>query len=91
MTTSNKELEIFIDYCQDFYDLDRSGSIYPFATETEIRNACLAHVTDPKPSIEFDGDSLDREMVRDRILANRAVLGVGETDFEKAISLFCGS
>lgn len=85
MTTNNEQLEQFIDYCRDFYDIGRKGSIYPFATEAEIRNACLAHVTDPKPSIPFDGDTMDREMVRERILAGRAVLGVGETDFEKAI------
>ena len=75
----------FVDYCQDFYDKDRSGSIYPFATEAEIQIAVLAHVSDPNPSLPFDGDSADRELVRDRILFMRKLIG-GETDWAVAVN-----
>lgn len=75
----------FTDYCQDFYDKDRDGSLYPFATESEITMAILAHVTDPNPLFPFDGDSTDREAVRDRILAMREKTGFGETDFNVAV------
>ncbi len=75
----------FVDYCQDFYDLDRSGSIYPFATEAEIQVAVLAHVSDPNPSFPFDGDSADREFVRDRILFMRKLIG-GETEWQVAVN-----
>ena len=75
----------FVDYCQDFYDKDRSGSIYPFATEAEIQIAVLAHVSDPNPSLPFDGDSADRELVRDRILFMRELIG-GETDWVTAVN-----
>jgi hypothetical protein len=82
--TTPAKFDEFVDYCREFYDLDRS-TLYPFATEDEIRNACLAHVTDRNPPFPFDGDTMDREAVRDRILAGRAIVGLGETDFEKAI------
>jgi hypothetical protein len=42
-------------------------------------------MTNPNPAFEFDGDSLDRETVRDLILAKRKLIGIGETDFDKAI------
>jgi len=76
----------FTDYCRDFYDKDRAGSLYPFATESEITMAILAHVTDPNPLFPFDGDSTDREAVRDRILAMREKTGFGETDFNAAVN-----
>lgn len=76
----------FIDYCQDFYDKNRDGSIYPFATEAEIVTAVIAHVSDPRPPFPFDGDTMDREEVRDRILAIREKLGVGETDWAYAVN-----
>jgi len=76
----------FTDYCQDFYDKGRDGAIYPFATEAEITMAVLAHVTDPNPPFPFDGDSTDREAVRDRILAMREKTGKGETEFDLAVN-----
>lgn len=79
-------LHDFTDYCQDFYDKDRSDSIYPFATESEITMAVLAHVTDPNPPFPFDGDTIDREAVRDRILAMREKTGHGETEFDLAVN-----
>lgn len=76
----------FTDYCQDFYDKGRANSLYPFATEAEITMAVLAHVTDPNPAFPFDGDSMDREAVRDRILAMREKTGEGETEFDLAVN-----
>lgn len=80
-----KEFSVFKDYCESFYSLERANAIYPFAYKSEIHNACVAHMTNPNPVFEFDGDSLDRETVRDLILATRKLIGVGETDFDKAI------
>ncbi len=89
--TYKPHLVEFLDYCQDFYDKDRSGSIYPFATEAEIQIAVLAHVTDPNPIFPFDGDTMDREAVRDRILAIRELingpeLNYGPTDWADAVN-----
>lgn len=80
-----KTLAVFEDYCKSFYSVERENAIYPFATDTEIHDACIAHMTNPNPAFEFDGDSLDRETVRDLILAKRKLIGIGETDFDKAI------
>lgn len=85
-TKTMTNLYDFTDYCQDFYDKDRSDSIYPFATESEITMAVLAHVTDPNPPFPFDGDTMDREAVRDRILAMREKTGNGETDWAVAVN-----
>jgi len=76
----------FTDYCQTFYDKAIADSIYPFATADEIRAAILAHVTDPNPPFPFDGDSMDREAVRDRILAMREKTGEGEADWALAVN-----
>ncbi len=86
LTFTHSTVADFLDYCQDFYDKDRSDSIYPFATEAEIQIAVLAHVTDPNPPIPFDGDTMDREAVRDRILAMREKTGIGEPDWAKAVN-----
>jgi|APGre2960657404_1045060.scaffolds.fasta_scaffold87789_2 hypothetical protein len=80
-----KTFAVFRDYCKSFYSVERENAIYPFATDTEIHDACIAHMTNPNPAFEFDGDSLDRETVRDLILAKRKLIGIGETDFDKAI------
>jgi len=76
---------VFRDYCETFYSTEREDAVYPFATKSEIHHACVAHMTNPNPVFEFSGDSLDRETVRDLILAKRKLIGVGETDFDKAI------
>jgi hypothetical protein len=78
-------LNDFTDYCRSFYDANRPDAVYPFASEAEIRAAVLAHMTDPEPPIPFTGDSIDREAVRDRVLAIRGVTGSGETDFDLAV------
>lgn len=89
--TYKPHLAEFVDYCQDFYDKDRSGSLYPFASEAEIQIAVLAHVTDLAPAFGFDGDSADREAVRDRILAMRKLINgpeakYGPTDWVDAVN-----
>lgn len=81
------QLEDFTNYCQEFYSVERGDAIYPFATDDEISEAVRAHATDPNPPFPFDGDSADREAVRDRILAKRRLIGVGETDFDRAVEL----
>ena len=89
--TYKPHLAEFVDYCQDFYDKDRTGSIYPFASEAEIQIAVLAHVTDLSPLFPFDGDTADREAVRDRILAMRELINgpelrYGPTDWIDAVN-----
>jgi hypothetical protein len=89
--TYKPHLAEFVDYCQDFYDKDRTGSIYPFASEAEIQIAVLAHVTDLNPMLPFDGDTADREAVRDRILTMRELINgpelkYGPTNFVDAVN-----
>lgn len=79
--TYKPHLVDFLDYCQNYYDKDRDGSIYPFASEAEIQIAVLAHVTDLNPRIPFDGDTMDREAVRDRILVIRELINGPELKF----------
>jgi len=90
MTNTNLDIDYnhveFVDYCQNFYDMDRTNSIYPFATEAEIRVAVLAHITDLNPAFPFDGDTADREAVRDRILAIRKITKFGPTDWIDAVN-----
>lgn len=77
----------FTHYCIEFYSLDYDGALYPFAANEEIFDAVYAHLSDPNPLFPFDGDSADREAVRDRILEKRRLIGVGETDFDRAVEL----
>ena len=66
----------FIDYCLSFYG---PNGIYatefgkPF-TRDEIEQATeqyIQKIVNQIPSWEFDGDSMDRENVRDYVLLNR--------------------
>lgn len=82
------KLDEFTHYCCEFYLFGGDEpSLYPFATDHEICDAVMAHMTDPNPLFPFDGDSTDREAVRDRILAVRKLLGSGEADFDKAVAM----
>lgn len=78
---TKSDLLEFIEYCQMFYDVDylnRDGedeysrrALYPFATESEIVDAVLQHIAlHPYP---FEGDSVDREFVRDRIIQTQSM------------------
>jgi len=59
----------FIDYVLSFYG---KGGLYPIESLTveEIKKAVKIRKK-IKPKFEFAGDSIDREMVRDIILAKR--------------------
>ncbi len=83
-----KQVFEFLEYCESFYLIGYTGehdAIYPFAHKDEIVEAVMAHITDPNPLFPFDGDSADREAVRDRICTYRAVVGA-ESDFDKAVA-----
>lgn len=56
----------FFDYCKSFYSL-RNG-IYPIATDKEIERAIKKRMLDK--SIPFEGDSVDREKVREILERN---------------------
>lgn len=57
----------FVKYVLDFYG---TGGIYDFdASEEEVFKALEVRLE--RKDIEFSGDSLDRELVRDIILENR--------------------
>ena len=79
----------FIDYCFDFYG---DGGIYDLKfTKEEIEKGLDARINDtkgilreyekPLSTIPFDGDSIDREMVRDIVLIQK-----GETPWENNLS-----
>jgi hypothetical protein len=61
----------FVEYALDFYG---PGMIHDInATETEVLRALCVRLVN-RPDLEFDGDSLDREMVRDIIIEMRKVV-----------------
>jgi hypothetical protein len=57
----------FIDYCMSFYG---SGGLYDIGATPEELAAAL-EIRRRDQSIPFDGDSVDREMVRDILLLQR--------------------
>jgi hypothetical protein len=69
--TSTVDLDWFSDYVASFYDIDRADALYPFATSDELARAIAQHVANPSPLFPFDGDTMDREVVRDIVHANR--------------------
>lgn len=85
--TKTQIIDQFTNYCKEFYSIEHENAVYPFATDEEISEAVFAHITDTNPPFPFDGDSLDREAVRDRVLAKRRLTGIGETDFDRAVEL----
>ena len=58
----------FVEYALDFYGHGMICDIN--ATETEVLRALCVRLVN-RPDLEFDGDSFDREMVRDIILEMR--------------------
>lgn len=61
-------IERFIEYVLEFYG---KGGIYDFgASEEEVLKALKIRL-EKHNDIDFGGDSLDRELVRDIILENR--------------------
>jgi hypothetical protein len=66
MTT---QTETFVEYILDFYGV---GGIYDFgATRDDVLLALGMRLQSATPEFPFDGDSIDRELVRDFMLANR--------------------
>jgi hypothetical protein len=55
------ELNLFIEYCNDFYNI-KTG-MYPVATKKEIINAIGTYLTEPH-ELDIQFDSIDRENVR---------------------------
>jgi len=53
----------FLEYCKSFYSLKKG--IYPIATDREIERAIKLRMKDK--SLPFEGDSVDRERVREII------------------------
>ena len=58
------ELQNFITYCNDFYNIETG--IYPIATSNEIEAAIGEYLTSPH-QIDIQFDSFDREQVRELI------------------------
>ncbi len=67
------ELNLFIEYCNDFYNI-KSG-MYPIAKRSEIINAIGEYLTEPHP-FEIQFDSIDREKVREILEPNYNYAGV---------------
>jgi hypothetical protein len=58
------ELQNFITYCNDFYNIE--NGIYPIATSEEIEAAIGEYLTSPH-EVDIQFDSFDREQVRELI------------------------
>ena len=58
------ELQNFITYCNDFYNIEYG--VYPIATSEEIENAIGEYLTFPHQN-DIHFDSYDREQVREII------------------------
>jgi hypothetical protein len=56
-------LKPFVDYCFDFYG---TGGIYDMgASHTLLYEAAATYLLSPDREAEFEGDSFDREQVRE--------------------------
>ena len=86
---AQKEKENFVSYCLSFYG---KNEIYDIgAKKEEVEKAVEVRLTDkkgilrefnkPLSEIKFDGDSIDREMIRDIVLTLR-----GEQPWETILS-----
>jgi len=65
---SKEELIEFVNYCLDFYG---RGGIYDYGFRNFEVFEALHLRWNYKPSLPFDGDSVDREIVRDLVLEMR--------------------
>ena len=63
----NNKIE-FIDYCLAFYG---DGGIYDFKMTREELTEGLERRLKNRPDVPFEGDTIDREFVRDEVLAMR--------------------
>lgn len=64
------EVNEFIEYMQMFYGSDIECPYPMFVTVEEICQGMIDRFN-YRPSIDFDGDSVDRELVRDMIIDAR--------------------
>ena len=63
-----KEVLDFIDYCLDFYG---PGGIYDYGFHfSEVCEGMIKRFQ-YRPGLDFDGDTTDRELVRDMVLSAR--------------------
>ena len=63
------ELEVrFIDYCLEFYG---NRGIYDLKMTREELEQGLERRLQNRPDVPFDGDTIDREFVRDEVLEMR--------------------
>lgn len=65
--------EVFVDYVMSFYS-NRPDSVYPELdfTEDEVYKALAVRMTRKKyEETPFEGDTVDREIVRDIVLDSR--------------------
>ena len=73
MTIDYKDSEVFVDYVMSFYS-NAEDSVYPELdfTRDEVYNALIVRMTRKKyEETPFEGDSVDREIVRDIVLEDR--------------------
>lgn len=65
-----KEVLDFIDYCLDFYG-HGDDALYPYGFHfSEVCEGMIARMK-ARPALDWDGDSVDRELVRDMVLSAR--------------------
>ena len=56
-------LKPFVEYCHSFYG---EGGLYDMgASMTDLYEAAATYVLSPDNEVEFEGDSFDREQVRE--------------------------
>ena len=67
------EFNIFIEYCNDFYNIE--SGMYPIAKRSEIINAIGEYLTQPH-EFEIQFDSIDREKVREILEPSYNWMGV---------------
>ena len=67
------DLNLFIEYCNDFYN--KKTGMYPIASRKEIINAIGEYLTQPH-EFEIQFDSIDREKVREILEPSYNWMGV---------------
>tara|TARA_R100000388_G_C7162234_1_gene119812 strand:+ start:228 stop:449 length:222 start_codon:yes stop_codon:yes gene_type:complete len=68
MTQAEIEVQ-FIDYCLEFYG---NHGIYDLKMTREELERGLERRLQNRPDVAFDGDTIDRELVRDEVLEMRS-------------------
>ena len=67
---SRKEILEFVDYCLDF---SGHGGIYDYGFSVEEILMGMMRRFNYRPSIDFDGDTVDREYVREMVFEIRDI------------------